>query len=85
MLASMLGSEVARDSVASLYTPPGSHVGSSASFDLERGKDLALAFEITITNGVYRLIRPLVIGKRHGETRRLVVGSWNWEQGSQRN
>jgi hypothetical protein len=82
MLASMLGSDVCH-TVVSLYSSPGSYVSSPASFDIERDTDLASVFEITITNGVYRLDRPLVIGKRNGKTMRLVVGSWNWEQASQ--
>ena len=87
MLASMRGSDIACHTVVSLScdSGPGSYVSSPASFDIERRTDFASVFEITITNGVYRLDRPLVIGKRNGEAMRLVVGSWNWEQGSQRN
>ena len=85
MLASMLGEgDVVCHTVTALYGRPGTHARSPVSFDIKAGTDLASVFEITITNGVYRLDRPLVVGKRNGETMRLVVGSWNWQQVSQR-
>jgi hypothetical protein len=57
----------------------GSAIGHG-SYELAPGATLASVVAVTVTNGLYSLDRPLVIGKRNGETMRLVVGDWNWEQ-----
>jgi len=57
--------------------------GTSAGhgwYDLAPGAKLESILSVTVTNGLYKLNRPIVIGERNGQTIRLVVGSWNWEQ-----
>jgi RNA polymerase sigma factor (sigma-70 family) len=55
----------------------GSHTSAPVSYDLAPDTKLESVVSVTVTNGVYKLDRPLVIGSRKGETMRLVVGSWN--------
>jgi hypothetical protein len=58
----------------------GTSANGHGSYELAPGAKLESVVAVTVTNGFYKLDRPLVIGKRHGEAMRLVVGSWNWEQ-----
>lgn len=61
----------------------GSHVSFPASYGLPATARLDSIFSLSITNGLYELNRPLLIGKRNNEPIRLVVGRWNWEKLSQ--
>jgi hypothetical protein len=45
--------------------------------DLGPSSKLAEAFSITVTNGLYRLDQPLVVGTNHGQSIQLLVGRWN--------
>lgn len=54
-----------------------------ASYDAPPDARVETLFSLSVTNGLYELNRPLVIGKRNGEPIRFVVGRWNWEQLSQ--
>jgi hypothetical protein len=69
-----------------LESRPGGGASASGhgSYELASGAKLASVVSVTVTNGLYKLDRLLVIGKRNGEAMRLVVGSWNWEQVSQK-
>jgi hypothetical protein len=58
----------------------GSHVSLPASYELPSTAQVDAVFSLSVTNGLYELNRPLLIGKRNGEPIRLVVGRWNWEQ-----
>ena len=50
------------------------------SGELAPGANIESVFALTVTNGLYKLNQPLVIGTRSGETMRLIVGTWNWDQ-----
>ena len=69
-----------------LESRPGGGTSASGhgSYELAPGATLASFVSVTVTNGLYKLNRPLTIGKRNGEAMQLVVGSWNWEQVSKR-
>ena len=47
------------------------------SYDLAPGTKLESVVSLSVTNGIYKLDRPLVVGTRNGETMRLVVGKWD--------
>ncbi len=47
------------------------------SYDLAPGMKFESVVSLSVTNGIYKLDRPLVVGTRNGETMRLVVGKWN--------
>lgn len=61
----------------------GSSASLPASYDVPPDADVETFFSLSVTNGLYELNRPLIIGKRNGEPIRFVVGRWNWEQLSQ--
>jgi len=58
----------------------GSHASLPASYDSPSDVEVGKIFSLSVTNGLYDLNRPLVIGTRNGEPIRFVVGRWNWEQ-----
>ena len=47
------------------------------SYDLAPGTKLESVISVSVTNGIYKLDRPVVVGTRNGETMRLAVGRWN--------
>ena len=61
----------------------GTSASFPASYDVPPDAQVETFFSLSVTNGLYELNRPLVIGKRNGEPMRFVVGRWNWEQLSQ--
>src|SRR4051812_15392251 len=64
-----------------LESRPGeSSVAGHGSYDLAPGAKLESIISVSVTNGLYKLDRPLLIGKRNGEVIRLTVGSWNPKQ-----
>ena len=64
--------------------PGGSSSSGHGSYALAPGATLASMVSVTVTNGLYKLNRPLMIGNRNGHAMQLVVGSWNWEQVSRK-
>ena len=69
-----------------LESPPAGGITASGhgSYPLAPGATLASVVSLTATNGLYALDRPLMIGKRAGETMRLIVGRWNSDQASEK-
>jgi hypothetical protein len=55
----------------------GSHVTARMSYTLAPDEKLESVFSLIVTNGVYKLDRPLTIGSRKGESMQLVVGRWS--------
>jgi hypothetical protein len=58
----------------------GSSASGHGSYDLAPEATLTSVVSLTVTNGLYKLNRPLTIGRRNGHAMQLIVGSWNWEQ-----
>ncbi len=83
-LASMLGQCNTVCHTVTVLRAGGAQASNPLSFDVGQGTELASVVVVSITNGVYKLDRPLVIGTRNGETMKLVVGSWNSEQVSRK-
>jgi hypothetical protein len=62
----------------------GASASGHGSYQLAPNATLDSVVVVAVTNGNYKLNQPVVIGKRNGQAMRLVVGSWNGEQASQK-
>jgi len=82
-LVSMLGEISTVCHTVTVVRAGGAQASKPASYNLKRGTELASVVALSVTSGVYKVDRPLVIGERNGEAMRLVVGNWNWDRLSQ--
>ena len=79
ILASMQGerSSVCHTSTVLQGRGGGSQTSAHGTYNISAGAKLESVISLSVTNGLYKLNQPLVIGTLNGKAMRLTVGSWN--------